>query len=76
MAITNIITDAGWQVEVLVDEDGHLNLYVTNRDCVNVDEVDTGQGDGRGEQYALRCTTSAIEKRHRLSEGGSDSRKD
>ena len=51
-----------WDVAVVVDDDSHLNIYVTNRKSSTMFEVDTGQGDGEGEQLAFRVTTPEIEK--------------
>ncbi len=57
--------DYGWQVSLVVDDDGHLNLYVNNFDSSAILEVDTGQGDGSpGEQLAIRLTTESIEERY------------
>jgi len=51
----------GWSVELLVDDDGHLNVYIENDNDSTVNEVWTGQGDGQDEQMALRFTTPTIE---------------
>jgi len=52
-----------WKIEVITDDDNHLNIYIENMDESNtVLEIDTGQGSGRGEQLALRFTTPEIEK--------------
>ena len=52
----------GWNVELLVDDDGHLNVYIENDHDSTINEVWTGQGDGQqGEQMALRFTTPTIE---------------
>ena len=51
-----------WDVEVLVDDDGHLNIYITNADNSTIFDVGSGQGDGMdGDQLALRLTTDYIE---------------
>lgn len=52
----------GWLVDLLVDDDGHLNVFVKNKDGTTVNEVETGQGDGKnGEPLAFRATTERIE---------------
>ena len=51
----------GWNVGVLVDDDGHLNIYITCQDGSDIKAIDTGQGDGHGEQLAYRLTTDRIE---------------
>jgi hypothetical protein len=53
--------DSGWVVRIIVDDDGHLNIYITNTDCQEIFEIDTGQGSGINEQLALRFTTNEIE---------------
>ncbi len=54
-----------WNVQALVDDDGHLNLYVTtDRPGDNIQEIETGQGDGQGEQLALRLTSDRIESHY------------
>lgn len=51
-----------WKVAHVVDEDGHLNVYITKGKKDNIITISTGQGDGdNGEQYALRFTTTNIE---------------
>ena len=55
----------GWRVSFMVDDDGHLNIYVENHDNSDIIEIETGQGDGKnGEQYALRFTTEQIEEQY------------
>lgn len=52
-----------WKVAHVVDEDGHLNVYITKGKKDNIITISTGQGDGdNGEQYALRFTTTNIEE--------------
>jgi hypothetical protein len=53
----------GWNVCAIVDDDGHLNVYIANSEGTSdIIEIETGQGDGEnGEQYALRFTTEDIE---------------
>ncbi len=53
----------GWIVQCLVDDDGHLNIFVENLISKIVTEISTGQGDGENEQFALRFTTPHIERR-------------
>lgn len=54
----------GWVVTLLVDDDGHLNVYITNDFCdEDIMEIESGQGDGTvGDQLALRFTTTEIEQ--------------
>lgn len=53
----------GWLVDLLVDDDGHLNIFVKNEDGTTITEVETGQGDGEnGEPLAFRVTTGRIER--------------
>jgi hypothetical protein len=53
---------SGWEVNVHVDTDGHLNIYINNSDKSDIVECDTGQGDGiDGDQLALRFSTANIE---------------
>jgi hypothetical protein len=56
--------DYGWDIQTVVDPDGHLNVYITNEDNSRVFEIETGQGGGDGEQMALRFTTQQIEDEH------------
>ena len=56
------VAEGDWDVTVAVDDDGHLNVYVTNWKSSEVFEVETGQGDGEGEQLAFRVTTREIEE--------------
>ena len=53
--------DYGWNIHTVVDPDGHLNIYITNVDNSRVIEIESGQGNGEGEQLALRFTTQQIE---------------
>lgn len=54
----------GWNVNAIVDDDGHLNVYITNDYDSNIIEIETGQGDGQNEQMAVRFTTPKIEQRY------------
>ncbi|MCP4397231.1 MAG: hypothetical protein GY801_08040 [bacterium] len=61
----NILLKNGWKVELLIDDDGHLNIYTTNTDGSDVLETETGQGDGiNGDQLAFRLTTQFIENEY------------
>lgn len=52
----------GWHLSAIVDDDGHLNVYVTHDSGETIREIETGQGDGEfGEQLAFRMTTDGIE---------------
>ena len=57
-----------WNVKAMVDSDGHLNLYITNTESRLVNEIETGQGDGDGEPFALRFTTPLIENNYAKGE--------
>lgn len=59
----------GWDVEVIVDDDGHLNIYIERKeDKSKIYEIETGQGDGNGEQLAIRITTDQLEKKCQILE--------
>jgi hypothetical protein len=51
-----------WRISILVDDDHHLNVYIDNEDSDTISTIETGQGDGVGEQLALRFTTPEIEQ--------------
>lgn len=58
-----ITYEGDWEISILEDDDGHLNIYVQNLKSNTVINTDTGQGDGTsGEQYAIRFTTPEIEE--------------
>ena len=57
------MTIGAYNVEMLVDEDGHLNIYVESVDGSALSEVDTSQDTK--DQYAIRFTTEAIEAKAR-----------
>jgi hypothetical protein len=50
-----------WRITIIEDDDKHLNIYITTVDEQDVIQIYTGQGDGIGEQLALRFTTPQIE---------------
>lgn len=55
-----------WNVQAIVDDDGHLNVYITNDKSGEIEQIETGQGDGiDGEQLAQRFTTPEIESEYR-----------
>ena len=55
------IESEGWTVNVLIDDDNHLNIYIENEDGTNINQIETGQGDGDdGDQLATRFTTDKI----------------
>jgi len=56
--------DRGWKVVTEVDDDGHLNIYIENKFSDRIDEIESGRGDGDGEQLASRYTTPRIEDKH------------
>ena len=53
--------NSGWNITCLIDDDNHLNIYITNEFSNEIYEIETGQGDGIGEQLAQRFTTKKIE---------------
>lgn len=58
-----------WSGEILVDDDGHLNIYIDNQGS-DIIEIETGQGNGKNEQFALRFTTAKIEADYLESTNG------
>lgn len=55
-----------WEVDIIEDTDGHLNIYIENIRKSDIIQIDTGQGDGiNGEQLALRFTTKELEEIYR-----------
>lgn len=48
-----------WRVEVLEDEDGHLNLFITNFDSSKIVEV--LREPNTDDEYCIRLTTESIE---------------
>lgn len=59
--LTNAELTNGWIINADVDDDNHLNIYITNELSDRIYEIDTGQGNGIYEQLALRFTTKKIE---------------
>lgn len=58
--------DSGWTVEALVDDDGHLNIWVKHADGTTIHDTDADLGDGvDGEDLGFRFTTSGIEDAYR-----------
>jgi hypothetical protein len=58
----------GWEVSLLVDDDGHLNIFVESQHG-DMEEIETGQGNGLdGEQLAFRVASIALEKSFRKGE--------
>lgn len=55
----------GWTVKALVDDYGHLNLFIDNcLDCSDKIEIETGRGDGKdGRELEIKITTEDIEER-------------
>lgn len=51
----------GWYVEMLVDEDKHLNIFIVNSDNTEVVEVLIQQGH---DEFSLRLTTKGIEEEY------------
>ena len=56
-----------FEVGILEDDDGHLNVYIESNDGSDIREIDTGQGGGVGEQLALRFTNKTIEDNYKKS---------
>lgn len=59
----------GWEVEAVVDDDGHLNIYIEHTGAKDsgesIEQIETTQGSGKdGEQYALRFTTDWVERKY------------
>ncbi len=49
-----------YQIHLVLDEDGHLNIYVESLDDSSVVEIETGQNTDK--QLAYRFSTEKIEK--------------
>ena len=49
----------GWKVDLRVDEDNHLSVYIENEDGSEVHECQSDQGDEK--VWAERFTTEQIE---------------
>ena len=58
--------DVVWHVQLVVDSDGHLNIYIESGDGTEIEEVETTQGDGWS--IALRFTTRGLEAQYLSSE--------
>jgi hypothetical protein len=57
--------EGGWFLAMVVDDDNHLNVYVSNNDDSQIHSIESGQGDGSpGEQLGLRFTTDDIEQEY------------
>jgi len=56
----------GWCVRVLVDDDGHLNVYLSNGDGTQVHDVgeDLSCDDEGNHEWGARFTTDGIEENH------------
>ena len=54
---------ANWDVKWLVDDDGHLNVFVINHDGSDTIELETGQDTSN--QTAYRFTTEKIEENYK-----------
>ena len=60
----------GWEVHVVGDDDGHLNIDVRHEDGTEV--LDTGESPGAGQDFhaiGFRLTTMGIEQEH-TEDGG------
>jgi hypothetical protein len=49
-----------WRIGAVVDDDGHLTLWVSNTDESKVYEIDAGEPD----DFQIRLTTVGIEDAH------------
>jgi ankyrin repeat protein len=56
----------GWSVVMDVDQDGHLNIFITNEDGSGIYEYEceTESSDGKDGKLGLRYTTDNIEKKY------------
>ena len=56
----------GWSVVMDVDQDGHLNIFITNEDGSDISdcECETESSDGKDGKLGLRYTTDNIEKKY------------
>jgi hypothetical protein len=54
----------GWSVVMDVDQDGHLNIFITNEDGSDISECETEYSDGEDGELGLRYTTDNIEKKY------------
>jgi hypothetical protein len=54
----------GWSAVMDVDQDGHLNIFITNEDGSDISECETGYSDGENGELGLRYTTDNIEKKY------------
>jgi hypothetical protein len=54
-----------WEITSLLDEDGHLNLYISHADGSEV--VDVGEDIGKSDEFGIRLTTEDIEAAHLAS---------
>ena len=53
----DVLNAKGWVVKALVDDDGHLTVWVSHNDGTDVREIENGDPDG----YQIRLTTKGIE---------------
>jgi hypothetical protein len=54
----------GWSAVMDVDQDGHLNIFITNEDGSDISECETEYSDGENGELGLRYTTDNIEKKY------------
>ena len=59
--------DGGWRVEVVVDEDNHLSIWLSNSDGTHVRECCADIADDY-EDWAERFTTDGIEEKYHRSQ--------
>ena len=52
-----------WIIDLVVDDDSHLSIWVNNEDKSEV--IDTDMDIATGDEFAVRLTTKAIEEAYR-----------
>lgn len=57
---------SGWKLDTVVDNDGHLNIYVSHKDGTDV--MDVGEDIGSCDEWGCRLTTRKIENDYIESE--------
>lgn len=63
MSIRRMVIEHGWIVDLVVDDDFHLSVYVINQDGSPV--MDTGEEIGRENEWGARLTTGMIEEEYK-----------
>lgn len=60
MKVINL--EGGWQMCVMIDDENHLLIYVSNKDNSNVYEADADPETSREREFFIDLTTEMIEK--------------